>query len=110
MLNPGVKRLWIEALRSGRYQQGRRKLKDVRQRTFCCMGVLCEVAVEAGLKVDYSAHGYECSSVPTAVAEWAGFQYDGRKVFIGMHSLYLTQHNDGGATFAQIADAIEEQL
>jgi len=45
-----VKKLWIEALRSGKYEQGRGALnKDGK---FCCLGVLCDLAVKAGVEVE----------------------------------------------------------
>jgi hypothetical protein len=43
MMDPKVKRDWIDALRSGKYKQTRSKLcnKD----GFCCLGVLADVAI-----------------------------------------------------------------
>ncbi len=37
-----LKTKWLEALRSGRYQQGTRWLQQ--NEKFCCLGVLCEVS------------------------------------------------------------------
>ncbi len=43
---------WVEALRSGKYQQGRQYLnKDGK---FCCLGVLCEIE---GLRAEVSPLG-----------------------------------------------------
>lgn len=39
---PDLKARWIEALRSGRYEQGSGRLRSYRN-TFCCLGVLCDV-------------------------------------------------------------------
>lgn len=33
---------WVKALRSGKYKQTQKKLKD--ETGYCCLGVLCEVA------------------------------------------------------------------
>ena len=41
-MDQNLKRKWIEALRSGKYRQGYDRLH--RGQTFCCLGVLCEVA------------------------------------------------------------------
>ncbi len=41
-LKPEVKQKWVEALRSGRYKQGRRKLRVGDE--YCCLGVLCDIA------------------------------------------------------------------
>ena len=37
-----LKTKWIEALRSGKYNQGRRALVT-NQGSYCCLGVLCDV-------------------------------------------------------------------
>ena len=43
-LNP-VAVKWVAALRSGKYKQGRNYLRS-KDNKFCCLGVLCELAVE----------------------------------------------------------------
>lgn len=35
--------LWVAALRSGKYKQGRTTLKN-RDSEFCCLGVLCDIS------------------------------------------------------------------
>jgi hypothetical protein len=34
---------WVEALRSGRYQQGIGKLRSIDDGQYCCLGVLCDI-------------------------------------------------------------------
>jgi hypothetical protein len=47
--NKGLVKKWVEALRSGKYQQGRSSLRAkgipiaLAQDKFCCLGVLCDV-------------------------------------------------------------------
>lgn len=41
MLNPDVKKRWVEALRSGKYKQAHGQLTH--GIGYCCLGVLCEV-------------------------------------------------------------------
>jgi hypothetical protein len=41
-MNKELKAKWIAALRSGKYKQGRSRLKHSGRH--CCLGVLCEVA------------------------------------------------------------------
>jgi hypothetical protein len=50
-MNKRIKKLWIKALRSGKYRQGYRQLKRGRgnDAAFCCLGVLCEVAKQEGV-------------------------------------------------------------
>lgn len=44
-MNPEVKALWLNALRSGEYQQGTGKLKQTYggDQRYCCLGVLCDL-------------------------------------------------------------------
>lgn len=45
-LKPKWKKKWLEALRSGEYKQGRRRLKTKLSDgsyEYCCLGVLCEI-------------------------------------------------------------------
>lgn len=97
-LRPEIKRRWLEALRSGRYRQGRRRLRtrlpDGPTDEFCCLGVLTDLAVQDGLGVwgsprgDRSAHaipfipraefghldddtGWETGTVPDSIVPWA---------------------------------------
>lgn len=86
LLRPEVKKLWMDALRSGRYSQGREALR--RDDQFCCLGVLCDLYREfhpttrwiphtsvylagdslPGLKYTF----LDCKSLlPNAVYQWA---------------------------------------
>src|SRR3954466_4218538 len=50
-LRPEVKEKWVAALRSGEYKQGRSYLHSQNpdgEDRFCCLGVLCELAVQEG--------------------------------------------------------------
>lgn len=43
-MNAELKAKWVEALRSGEYQQGKKRLKHMGR--YCCLGVLAHVAGE----------------------------------------------------------------
>ena len=43
-MNTEVKQKWIDALRSGKYEQGSEKLRSVTG--YCCLGVLCDIYVQ----------------------------------------------------------------
>lgn len=117
-MNPEVKKLWVEALRSPKYKQGQRSLRTTDEE-YCCLGVLCDVS---GLGkwnqptdgyCDYQVTDDDFSSgmLPDAVQDWAGLKHcAGDDVLIGDAKLSLVVHNDQGRTFAEIADAIEAQL
>lgn len=69
-LKPEVKEKWLAALRSGEYRQAKGALRrpgytaeGAASESFCCLGVLCEVAMAEGValrRVDkWGENGYE---------------------------------------------------
>lgn len=114
-MNERVKKLWIEALRSGEYQQaiGRLRIDD----RFCCLGVLCDLhAKETGgmwlpdpaLPEDqYFVYASADSVLPGAVREWAGLNSQSPQV---AGSSSLAYYNDTGRDFSFIAEQIEKHL
>lgn len=119
-MNPKIKAQWVEALRSGRYQQGDGALR-ARNNKFCCLGVLCDLHASAvGREWDwdddgdaYSYGGYS-ELLPTSVMEWAELEDDAPTVQYDIGGTKCTDNlaslNDEGRTFDWIADKIEEQL
>lgn len=109
-----IKKLWVEALRSGEYKQTTGQLRD--NNSFCCLGVLCnlhalahpDIATKQKYRCKYMGNSY---ILPNAAKVWAGLKLlYGDEVTIGDHTTDLADHNDNGRTFEQIAKAIEEQL
>jgi hypothetical protein len=117
------RRLWVEALRSGKYAQARNSLRydwhdgDGGGResnyNYCCLGVLCELYDPS---LWYESHGVGplCTSsymgpvwghdkhqgVPSkSVLAWAGISFEVAQV--------LAKANDAGKTFIEIADVVE---
>lgn len=121
-MNPEIKARWVAALRSGEYEQASGCLRAVgdddanKTLGFCCLGVLCNLHAEAHPRIaakETNADRYlrESALLPELVREWARLPFArGAEVEINGFMAALTHHNDNGATFAQIADAIEEQL
>lgn len=129
-MNPEIKERWVAKLRSGDYAQTDGRLAD--SSGFCCLGVLCEVAVEDGIliKVEDPAEsddvektvykyldkveGYGSVAVlPDAVVEWAGLPYYNPyvKVEESNPEMPISDVNDDlKYSFSQIADLIEKQL
>jgi hypothetical protein len=125
-----IKERWLEALRSGNYKQGARRLRGTDD-TFCCLGVLCDLAEQEGVVTHelpespntsyaYAYIGtrafdeFEFSStttLPKAVATWAGLDSGNPSVVIDdEEERSLAGINDEGADFSEIADLIEEHL
>lgn len=91
-LTPGqVRGKWVEALRSGDYEQAKSKLQvtevdsDSNKKIgFCCLGVLCDLAVRHGvidkpIEIHETYHSHnefdgEVDGLPPAVRAWAGLK------------------------------------
>lgn len=119
-MNERVKKLWIEALRSGEYQQGTNWLKSTEQGndSYCCLGVLCELfRVETGqgewieqdkFWFEFDVNGSNSAAVlPAPVMTWAGI--GDRNPLLG-RTKAASNLNDTGKSFNYIADRIEKYL
>ena len=111
----------VEALRSGKYEQGRQVLRR-HVNKFCCLGVACDIS-ESGLewhpydrfcligtKANYT-HMYLPDEVVTEFDFYSSYgdRRDGKPILIGRQEFSsLAVANDCGCTFDQIADYIEE--
>jgi hypothetical protein len=104
-----IQQEWVDALRSGKYKQGRGALR--RGNEFCCLGVLCEIAIKHGViapakKENRVLFSYEgtTSVLPSTVQHFAGVKNEYGNFGEGD---CLSNRNDHGATFPEIADLIE---
>ncbi len=106
-----LQQAWVDALRSGKYKQGKKLLRDGDQH--CCLGVLCELAVEArvtkriGSSTDVCGYGDNnvTNFPPSEVQDWIGLR--SVQGLIPSTSLTLTTINDHGKPFDEIATIIE---
>lgn len=100
-----IKKIWLEALLSGNYKQGRARLKDSEGK-YCCLGVLCDLhRKETNLENwDGKSNYYfeEDKYLPQEVIEWAELKT--------YNPINLGETNDSGASFEQIANIIEDRL
>lgn len=121
-MNPTVKQQWVEALRGGNYIRGHNGLRRGND-TYCCLGVLCDLYhlttgngewIEEELDVTTSYYRFlgDTTYLPPPVAEWSGLVTSNPRLPSGILSRegYLSEANDNGHSFKQIADAIEEHL
>lgn len=117
-MNPEVKKLWVEALRSGKYQQGKRRLKVEglpESPRYCCLGVLCDLYRQQTGRGEWAGDGYfkegnRSSAVELIrqVAEWAELESSDPRIYTTGFS--LSSLNDYGFTFSELAEYIEEEL
>lgn len=118
-MNQTVKQKWVDALRSGNYEQGRNALRSSNNE-YCCLGVLCDLAVKEGVAQErlltygsVSNYYYDGANalLPGSVIKWAGLDYPAVSVVYNDKPVWLNALNDAkGLTFDEIADLIEEQL
>lgn len=122
-MNKRIKKLWIKALRSGRYKQGGGGLRPT-EVTFCCLGVLCDVQrredhgrwrrEKDGGEFVFEGNGTtidECpatGTLPLGTCAWAGLPDDGDPKLGRRYT--AANLNDSGKSFDYIADRIEKYL
>lgn len=125
-----IKKIWVDALRSGDYGQGDGRLYD--GESYCCLGVLCDLhqkMTSQGIwthttdedNVDWvvyrdNTYGINAGeTLPKAVVEWAGLIDANPNVGIyecasGLRHSRLAELNDHGFSFDELSDIIQEKL
>lgn len=121
-----IKAEWLEALRSGKYQQGKGCLRSASD-NYCCLGVLAEVAgciwdqgsPEQTYRARYNGT-MDTGVLPGALGRELFGERDGSIVDPIVEVISkddgeerhfpLSVLNDDDYTFAELADIIEEQL
>jgi len=121
-MKPEIKKEWVRRLRSGEIEQGTGALR--RDEARCCLGVLSDMAVEEGVIPephqgewgDWIYGERDKSFPPAVVLNWAGLTDRDPVVRLvenedGEQFEYtVSELNDGGATFEEIANLIEAKL
>ena len=97
-----VYRLWIDALRSGKYRQAQYRLKS--DEGYCCLGVLCDLArVDGGPGWSDGLYRVIDGQLPHQMARFMGLTQRAQN--------RLADLNDKSCTpFPQIADYIEQRI
>lgn len=138
-MNPQIKAMWIEALESGDYVKGVNALHNEENNTYCCLGVLCDLAMRNGValavgvthefvngrEVPVTRFDRASTVLPPTVQQWAGLDDSNPEVFLtnAGHHLSVAEVNDHGipesddddarnipATFHDIAALIKENF
>lgn len=110
MLNKNAK-LWVKALRSGKFKQTKRALS--KNGKYCCLGVACELAIQSGVKLSKdsdelkTSYDGETDYLPEVVQKWLGLTTSHGKM--STTGLSLADRNDDGARFKTIANIIESE-
>jgi hypothetical protein len=111
-MNLEIKQKWLEALRSGKYEQGRRVLRSADDK-YCCLGVLCDLIDPNA----WTPGGSYFESIGVCAVKHRGFYESmpggGIREEAGLgpyESEKLAEMNDAGESFETIAKYIEENL
>lgn len=122
-LSPEVKARWLEALRSGKYKQGREMLRPNRN-CFCCLGVLADITDKDAWSKDgvfywrAVENGFEDRSteLPSDFRKQVGLSLEQVRVLVSMNDGDGPSHMAPSTlvvepkSFAEIADYIEANL
>lgn len=100
-MNAEFKAKWVEALRSGKYEQGRRRLRANDQK-FCCLAVACDIH-DPGAWRKEGQRGWtfmgQINYAPSSI-----------DIPLATQSVLADMNDEERLTFAQIADYIEANL
>lgn len=95
-----LKAKWLEALRSGRYQQAKGALRH--DGGHCCIGVLCDVVDSTAWLTDNDVSCWRTEDI------YGNLPFDvAKELGVAEHCEYLPHLNDKGVPFAALADIIE---
>ena len=115
-LDPEIKAKWLEALRSGKYEQGKGCLRD-HEGKYCCLGVLADIVDPEGWgRPVIDLFEFEIEEDEMAIYDpdaWYGRAATicRQDILNEMIQVGLYEMNDSGLfTFEDIANIIEEYL
>ena len=132
-MNKEVKKIWLAALKSGEYKQGKGRLRRDRsgeQDTYCCLGVLCDLSIShhnaascwvdslsvrlklrdinggnnRSFKVNDNSIAF-VGSLPHEVMEWAGLNTTDAEALSDINDTTLEDDD-----FAEVIESIETTL
>lgn len=120
-MKANIKKRWIKALRSGKYKQGKGRLRNEKDE-FCCLGVFCDITKDEtggkwgkkGYFGKQGTRGDDCG-LPPFVTRFLGMDLNGYtfpKYYTakGRKERSLIGLNDSGASFKQIANIIDKNF
>lgn len=127
-MNPEVKAKWVDALRSGKYEQSSGQLRS--EDGFCCLGVLCDIYGKEKKKKSFDEYGCFLLGgaehlavginqfLPAKVSKWAGIDKSRLHYHDKLEHQVVTSKSEAlddlndtrKYTFEQIADVIEKDF
>lgn len=100
---------WLEALRSGKFKQGKHKIHDREKDLYCCIGVACRLEHP---RKDFGPGGLiSTSDTKNKVPEiLKGLINKDKEAYNPIVDKLTLMNDEGGKSFVQIANWIEKNL
>jgi hypothetical protein len=102
-MNPDIKQKWVEALRSGKFKQCRKVLRNDAGE-MCCLGVLREIVSPGDTSSRNGTNELPTEDFLNSVG--LSNKHDDYR----QEASYYASENDGGCSFDEIAGEIEKNL
>lgn len=114
-MKKSIMKRWVKALRSGKYEQGTKALRNANNQ-FCCLGVLCDLSKKElhtrwKLALDGDTYRFKNQGglLSNEVIEWSGIRYENAWSWNSRgYRKSLIYLNDNGWSFKNIANFIEK--
>lgn len=108
-LHPKVKSKWTNALRSGKFDQSKKVLRNKKTKGMCCIGVLCHIYGATNEELDGNnilpfQEQFNINVLPKSCEVLS----NRTSINKSSHWVILARMNDNGYSFNEIADYIEE--
>lgn len=118
-------KLWARELKSGKWKQTKNVLHNVDEDSYCCLGVACKLAIDAGVQlieeqeldnmdgITMSFYNGKGLDLPQPVQEWLGLCSEVGNIKPAknepLFKATLAYKNDNGSSFEEIANLIESE-
>ncbi len=111
-MNAKVKKKWLAALRSGKYRQAKKSLRN--GRGYCCLGVLSDLYIKEQKTRWGTKKATVCGDdglISEEIMQWAGLNCSNPIVKdVGLADTLANCNDLRSMGFIQIADVIEKSL
>lgn len=105
-----IKAKWIATLRSGNYEQGTGRLRDIDNRC-CCVGVLCDIIDPAGWKRQDQGYSHRGDGLMSFdVLRKVGIVEEGARKIASMNDGTDYRTSNKKHSFPEIADYIDQHF
>lgn len=117
-MDADLKQAWVDTLREGGFTQTKETLHNGIDDGYCCLGVLCEVAIvnDAGIETDENHETFWTTKAPSRYQSGRGINEltQAMRHVLGLtskqHSRLIQLNDQLGKNFSEIADWIDKYV